>query len=69
MIEVIKHTLGICGEHWHPNVITLLAGSPLILTTVSYIKSCCGGWFIQNVVWKWSTAAGIQFQGWWIDRI
>jgi hypothetical protein len=45
MIEVIKHTLGICGEHWHPNVITLLAGSPLILSTVSYIKSCCGGWF------------------------
>jgi hypothetical protein len=45
MIEIIKHTLGICGEHWHPNVITLFAGSPIILTTVHYIKQCCGGIF------------------------
>tara|TARA_B110000879_G_C11145876_1_gene502434 strand:- start:835 stop:1005 length:171 start_codon:yes stop_codon:yes gene_type:complete len=44
MIELIKHTLGICGEHWHPNVITLLAGSPIFLTAVHYIKCKCGGW-------------------------
>ena len=22
MVEVIKHTLGFCGEHWHPNLWT-----------------------------------------------
>jgi hypothetical protein len=26
MIEVVKHALGFCGEHWHPNLWTLLAG-------------------------------------------
>ena len=45
MIEIIKHALGFCGEHWHPNVITLLAGSPVVLATVNYIKCKCGGWF------------------------
>ena len=25
MIEFIKHILGICGDHWHPNIWTVLA--------------------------------------------
>ena len=44
-MELIRHILGICGEHWHPNVWTAMAGSPIILTTVHYIKCKCGGWF------------------------
>jgi len=44
-MEVIRHILGICGEHWHPNVWTAIASSPIILTTVHYIKCKCGGWF------------------------
>ena len=25
MIEIIKHALGFCGEHWHPNIWTAAA--------------------------------------------
>jgi hypothetical protein len=39
MIEVIKHTLGICGEHYHPNLLTLLIGGFGLTTTFSYIRS------------------------------
>lgn len=45
MIEVIKHVLGICGEHWHPNVWTAAASAPIIAPTIYYIKCKCGGWF------------------------
>lgn len=45
MIEVVKHALGFCGEHWHPNIWTAAASSPLIASTVYYIKCKCGGWF------------------------
>ena len=45
MVEVIKHVFGICGEHWHPNVWTAAAASPLIATTFYYIKCKCGGIF------------------------
>ena len=37
MIEFLRHALGFCGEHWHPNIFTislaLVGGSQ----TVSYI--------------------------------
>jgi len=23
-METIKHLLGLCGEHWHPNIFTIL---------------------------------------------
>ena len=45
MIEVLKHILGICGEHWHPNIWTAAAASPLIATTTYWIKCKCGGIF------------------------
>ena len=45
MIEVIKHVLGICGEHWHPNILTAFAGSPGVLATVHFIRCKCGGIF------------------------
>ena len=48
MVEVIKHALGFCGEHWHPNIWTALAGSPVIASTENYVKGKCGGWFKQK---------------------
>ena len=48
MIEFIKHILGICGDHWHPNIWTALAGSPVIASTVNYIKCKCGGLFFHK---------------------
>jgi hypothetical protein len=38
MIEAIKHALGLCGEHWHPNIFTLLLSGVGLLPTYSYIK-------------------------------
>jgi len=38
MIEIIKHSLGFCGEHWHPNIFTLLASGFGIYPAYSYIK-------------------------------
>ncbi len=45
MIEFIKHALGFCGEHWHPNIFTLTASVPIIGPAIYYIKCKCGGWF------------------------
>ncbi len=45
MIEFFKHAFGLCGEHWHPNIITALASSPLFLAPLYYIKCKCGEWF------------------------
>ena len=33
------------GGTFHPNVWTVMAGSPLIASTIYYIKCKCGGWF------------------------
>lgn len=38
MIEVLKHSLGFCGEHWHPNIFTILAGGFGLAPAYSYIK-------------------------------
>jgi hypothetical protein len=24
MLETIKHLFGLCGEHWHPNIFTIV---------------------------------------------
>ena len=48
MIEVIKHTLGICGEHWHPNIWTAFASTPIVAPALYYIKCKCGGWFSKH---------------------
>lgn len=55
MIEVIKHIFGFCGEHWHPNVWTVMASSPIIATTVHWVKCKCGGWFGHKKSCKKST--------------
>ncbi len=38
MLEILKHSLGLCGEHWHPNIFTLLMGGFGSLPVLSYIK-------------------------------
>jgi hypothetical protein len=38
MIEFIKHFLGFCGEHWHPNLWTFLYTSPIIIYALYYLK-------------------------------
>ena len=45
IIEFIKHVLGICGDHWHPNVWTVVASAPIVGPMVYYVKCKCGGWF------------------------
>ena len=38
MVEVIKHIMGVCGEHWHPNIWTAAMASPMLSYLVYYIK-------------------------------
>jgi len=38
MLEIIKHSLGLCGEHFHPNIFTILMGGFGSLPVLSYIK-------------------------------
>tara|TARA_B110000879_G_scaffold95544_1_gene130485 strand:+ start:131 stop:280 length:150 start_codon:yes stop_codon:yes gene_type:complete len=37
MIEVLKHSLGLCGEHWHPNIFTFLLSGLGLSPALSYI--------------------------------
>lgn len=39
MAEIIKHALGLCGEHYHPNLLTLLLGGVGFSTIFTYTKS------------------------------
>lgn len=39
MLEFLKHALGICGEHWHPNLLNISAFSIGISTVFYYIKN------------------------------
>jgi len=48
MTEVIYHAMGFCGEHWHPNIWTVIGSTPVIGTTIYYIKCKCGGWFQKH---------------------
>jgi len=38
VIELIKHTLGLCGDHWHPNIWTLVTASPMVSYLIYWIK-------------------------------
>lgn len=38
MVEILKHTLGLCGEHWHPNLLNTGALTAGLTGTVTYIK-------------------------------
>jgi len=37
MIELVKHALGFCGEHWHPNIFTILLGGFGLTPAFNYI--------------------------------
>ncbi len=37
MIEILKHALGLCGEHWHPNIFTLLLSGLGLSPAFNYI--------------------------------
>ncbi len=45
VVEFLKHVFGICGDHWHPNVWTLVASTPIVGPVIFYVKCKCGGWF------------------------
>ena len=38
MVEFIRHALGLCDEHWHPNIWTFLLGGLGLQQSFSYIK-------------------------------
>ena len=38
MIEFLRHFFRFCGEHWHPNIWTILLGGFGLHQTFSYIK-------------------------------
>jgi len=48
MIEFLRHILGFCGEHFHPNVWNTMASLPIIATTIHWIKCKCGGMFFHK---------------------
>jgi hypothetical protein len=48
MIEFLRHITGLCGEHWHPNFITLLAGSPALLACFYYIRASYLSLFLKK---------------------
>jgi hypothetical protein len=56
MLELVKHILGFCGDHWHPNIWTAFASSPAVLATVHFIRCKCGGIFKHkndcDSIWK-----------------
>jgi len=39
MVELLRHSLGICGEHWHPNIFTILISGLGLSTPLYYIIS------------------------------
>jgi len=38
MGEVLRHALGICGDHWHPNLINISTLFVAVGGSISYIK-------------------------------
>lgn len=38
MLEFLRHTFGFCGEHWHPNIWTVIFGGAGLTTTAGFIK-------------------------------
>jgi hypothetical protein len=37
-METLRHALGLCGEHWHPNIFNLSALTLGFAGVFSYIK-------------------------------
>jgi len=45
MIEFLKHALGLCGEHNHPSLLTLIASGGALGTTFVYISGIIKNFF------------------------
>jgi len=41
-MEILKHFLGICGDHWHPNVYTIIFIIVLLKAFQYYYKKING---------------------------
>jgi hypothetical protein len=44
-MEFIKHALGLCGEHSHPSLLTLILSGGLASTTLMYISGSIKDFF------------------------
>lgn len=38
MIEFLRHMFGFCGEHWHPNIWTVIFGGASFTTATVFVK-------------------------------
>lgn len=38
MVEFFRHITGACGEHYHPNIFTMLTSLPLIGTGIYWVR-------------------------------
>ena len=45
MIEFIKHLTGMCGEHSHPTLLTLIASGGVLGTTFVYVSGIIKNFF------------------------
>jgi hypothetical protein len=61
MIEVLKHSLGFCGEHYHPNLFTLLLGGLGLSTVFSYVRLYIKCKFKQALAYTRNTWQKIKF--------
>jgi len=39
MIEFFRHFFGICGEHWHPNIVHVLVGGVSMSSLLLWVRS------------------------------
>ena len=38
MVEFIRHALGLCGEHWHPNLFTIIGSGFGLIPAIHYLR-------------------------------
>ena len=39
MMEILRHMLGICGEHWHPSILSIFVSGMGLSTYIYYIHA------------------------------
>jgi hypothetical protein len=42
MMEMLRHLIGFCGEHWHPSLMNVIASGFGFIPAVAYVKSRFG---------------------------
>jgi hypothetical protein len=48
MIETLKHAFGLCGEHWHPNLFTIVVSGLGLSPLFNYIGYKIKGYYDKN---------------------